>query len=466
MQRHYPLDAHFPASLSAVLDSVPVGLALLDRERRLVYVNLAMESLTGYSVQESRGLFCANILRCNRSARDCPVAKAGQLTEPVSFDGTILSRARQKIAVQITLSPILDEHGRLTGYLETIEDLRYLTKAAAKRGDAFGFAQMIGRSLEMERIFNSLPFIAQTDASLLLTGETGTGKDILAEAIHEASNRAKGPFVKVNCGALPETLLESELFGHRKGAFTGAVEHKPGRFQLAHNGTLFLTEIGDLPLSLQVKLLTILDDRVVYPLGSTKGTLVNVRVIAATHYNLEQMVQAGRFRKDLLFRLNVLRLHLPPLRERNGDIRLLMDHFLQSFATKLEKNIGSYSEEVLAMLLGYGYPGNVRELRNIVEYSCTLCQGSEIKPRDLPAYLTSAELAAPTDQTRQTVAQPGQAPAAPGFSWQHLERERIIAALQKTGGRRAEAAKVMGLGRSTLWRKMRKYGLATAEDEA
>jgi transcriptional regulator with PAS, ATPase and Fis domain len=325
-------------------------------------------------------------------------------------------------------------------------------------GEGFTFGTIVGKSREMEQVYQVLPTLAQNDTSVLITGETGTGKDLVAEAIHQASARAKGPFIKVNCGALPENLLESELFGHRKGAFTGAVENKPGWFRLAHNGTLFLTEIGDLPLPLQVKLLTFLDDKVIYPLGSTKGIHVDVRIIAATHRDLQEMVVHGRFRQDLLFRLNVIRLHLPPLRERGEDIRLLVDHFLRVLSQRFKKNVRSISREALAVLLEYPYPGNVRELRNIIEYGLTLCTSDRIEPEHLPAYMTEV------DTPRQPVSE--RSPSVPErrrtdrhATWDSLEREMIQSALVACSGNKGETSKKLGWSRSTLWRKMKKHGI-------
>jgi transcriptional regulator with PAS, ATPase and Fis domain len=316
----------------------------------------------------------------------------------------------------------------------------------------------------MIRIFQTLPLLAQSDSAILITGETGTGKDVLAEAIHQASDRAKGPFVKVNCGALPETLMESELFGHRKGAFTGAVENKPGRFRLAHNGSLYLTEIGDLPLPLQVKLLTFLDDKVVYPLGSAKGFQADVRVIAATHRNLDLMVKERKFREDLMFRLNVVRLHLPPLRERGDDIRLILDHFVNIFATRFRKDINGLSKKVLKILLDYPFPGNVRELRNIIEYAVNICPGGQIQFTHLPAYLS--ETKHHFDRSTPEAGEASEWPASFVASnsepsgqktWASFERDMIIEALVKSKGRRNKAADMMGWGRSTLWRKMKQY---------
>ena len=453
-----------PLAFPAFLDEIPLGLAVLDKNRRIVLLNQTLEGLTGYSRQESRGIPCAYILRSNACLENCPAISMQDSADAVCMEANIINRDRQKIPVRITFSVIRDMDGRTVGYLEAVEDIRLLRSLNGKTDHAYAFGQVIGRSPQMERIFSVLPVIAQSDSSVLITGETGTGKDFVAEAIHQGSQRGKDPFIKVNCGALPETLLESELFGHQKGAFTGAVENKPGRFRMAHNGTLYLTEIGDLPLSLQVKLLTFLDDKVVFPLGGTKGFQVNVRVIAATHRNLGLMVREGRFREDLLFRLNVVRLHLPPVRERGDDIRLLLDHFMRSYLTRLKKPIKGFSTKALRLLLDFTYPGNVRELRNIVEYAVNICEEDQILLKHLPAYLTDPNardwdreeekkepqaLWAPEPQTRM-----------PEKDWASAEKTMIMDALLKTRGRRSKAAEILGWGRSTLWRKMKHHGLA------
>ena len=451
-------------SLPILLDEIPLGLAILDRERRIRFINRTLEALTGYTRDEARGISCEFILRSNICLEDCPLRRSKPISEPVGIEGNIVNRDRQKIPVCMTFSPVRDQHGKLAGYLETVQDIRLIRTLSSKSGQTFGFGQIIGRSPEMERIYQILPVIAQSDSSVLITGETGSGKDFVAEAIHQASPRAKDPFIKVNCGALPETLLESELFGHQKGAFTGAVENKPGRFRLAHNGTLYLTEIGDLPLALQVKLLTFLDDRIVYPLGSTRGFQVNARVIAATHRDLEQMVREGRFREDLLFRLNVVRIRLPALRERGDDVRLLLDHFLQSYAGKLKKPIKGFSARALKALLAYPFPGNVRELKNIVEYALTICQEDHIHTRHLPAYLLDpktthdSEVRGVPSRAEEGVSMlAGEDVSA--LDWSAVERRMILEAMLKAKGRRSKAAAMLGWGRSTLWRKLKEYGI-------
>jgi PAS domain S-box-containing protein len=288
-------------SLPMLLDGMPLGVAILDRERRIQFINRTLEALTGYTREEARGISCEFILRGNICLEGCPLRQAKLISEPVGIEGNIVNRDRQKIPVCMTFSPVRDQHGKLVGYLETVQDIRLIRTLSGKSGQAFGFGRIIGRSPEMERIHQILPVIAQSDSSVLITGETGSGKDFLAEAIHQASPRAREPFIKVNCGALPDTLLESELFGHQKGAFAGAVENKPGRFRLAHNGTLYLTEIGDLPLALQVKLLTFLDERIVYPVGGARGFQVNARVIAATHRDLGRWSARGVFGRIFSF---------------------------------------------------------------------------------------------------------------------------------------------------------------------
>ena len=380
----------------------------------------------------------------------------------MTVDGNIINRSRQKISIRSTVAPVKDSTGRIVGFIETVEDVTTLQEATHSLRQDYGFGRLLGRSPQMEELFKLVPVIAGTDSSVLITGETGTGKDALAEVIHEASDRADGPFIKINCGAVPETLLESELFGHKRGAFTGAVGDKPGRIRLANGGTLYLTEIGDLSLSLQVKLLTFLDDKVVYPLGGTKGVRADARVIAATHRDLENMVNQGDFRQDLLYRLNVVRMELPPLRERTQDIGLLLDHFLKTFAARFGKKVDRLSPTVQDLLLGYHYPGNVRELRNIVEYAANICGETEIGPDHLPAYLldsvSPSGQASPARSSQATPAGDVQADTR-GLNWAEIERNLIVDALVRAKGKRTKAAEMLGWCRSTLWRKMKQYQL-------
>lgn len=444
-----------------LLNAVPVAVLVLDRERRVVFCNRAAEILTGLPAALAVGLACHNVMRHRACLTGCPVAGIEKGDKSVCVESDLINRDHKRLPVRLTLSALKDTEGAFVGYVETVEDLSLLKEFDQKTGRAFSFGNIIGKSSEMEKLFAVLPVIAHSDSSVLITGETGTGKDVLAEAIHQASDRAKGPFIKINCGALPETLLESELFGHMKGAFTGAVENRQGRFHLAHNGTLYLTEIGDLPLQLQVKLLTFLDDKVVYPLGGTKGFQANVRIIAATHRNLEQMVGQGRFRQDLFFRLNVLNLRIPALRERQGDVRILLDHFLAFFIAKLSRPIEGYAAATLRTLLSYRYPGNVRELRNIVEYAVNMCRGDKIAPHHLPAYLTE-KITADLPTTMEEL-QPQVDPVAgrkeSDVTWPAMEKRMISDALIRARGNRGRAAAALGWSRSTLWRKMKHHRL-------
>lgn len=477
-----------PVVLPFILDEIPLGIAVMDCKQRIVLLNRAMEALTGFDRKTAKRVACRHILRGDICLGKCPASNMAHDPGTTCVEGDIINRERQKIPVRITFTPIKDPLGQVIGFFETVEDIRMLHALAGKTAGAYTFGQLVGRSPQMEQIYRFLPMIAQSDSSVLLTGETGTGKDLVAEAIHQGSARAKGPFIKVNCGALPAALLESELFGHQKGAFTGAVENKPGRFRMAHNGTLFLTEIGDLPLSLQVKLLTFLDDKIVFPLGSTKGFLCDVRVIAATHRHLERMVREGTFREDLLFRLNVVRMQLPPLRERRDDVQLLLDHFLHTFVSKFKKPIKGFSPDALYILLEYAYPGNVRELKNIVEYASNVCREDRIQPDHLPAYLTHP---LPMHQAEADSLQLRLNPSPANGEerensvdhasmerkmildailkareekqdereWPAIERKMIVDAIVKAQGRRNKAAVILGWSRSRLYRKMRQYGI-------
>jgi len=441
----------------ALLRALPFGAAILDSERRIAAMNPALEELVGYREEQVRGVPCSLVLRTNLCGAGCPLARAEREGAPRFAEGNLVNRDRRKVSVRLTVSPLVDDLGEPWGHLATVEDVTTLEDVDHELRTEFGFGPLLGRSRPMRELFDLVPIVAQTNSSVLLTGETGTGKDLLAEVLHKASPRKSRPFVKVNCGALPESLLESELFGHEKGAFTGAVADRPGRIVLANGGTLYLTEIGDLPLSLQVKLLTFLDDQVVYPLGGAKGIPLDVRIVAATHRNLEEMVAQGRFRQDLLYRLNVVRLHLPPVRERLEDKELLLDHFVRRFAASFGKPAPGFTEATHDLLLSYAYPGNVRELRNVVEYATNLCRGDRIRTHDLPPFLLD-ETPAPAREPERDEPHPAPAPVA-GESWSDVERKMILDALVRARGRRGRAAEILGWGRSTLWRKMKRHGI-------
>lgn len=314
----------------------------------------------------------------------------------------------------------------------------------------FGMENIVGKSPVMKEIFEVIQQVAPTRATVLLTGESGTGKEVFAKAIHQLSPRAKQPFVAVHCAALAPTLLESELFGHEKGAFTGAHERRIGRFEQAQGGTLFLDEIGEIDASIQVKLLRFLGERTFERVGSNRTLTADLRLIAATNKNLEELVKAGTFREDLFFRLRVVEIQLPPLRERSGDIPLLAQRFLREFAAENEKAVNEFTPDALEMLMHYSWPGNVRELRTAVEHGVVLCRGGKISARDLPPSIRSG--IAPETHLAQ-------APATNDLSVQEAEKQLIIRALKETSGNRTRAAEKVGMSRRTFHRKLHVYHL-------
>ncbi len=457
-----------------LLDGIPHGVAVLDTNLCVLTLNRFLEAMLGYNSDDVRGVYGDFILRSNPSFRNQVYKQVLESRESHSFDGDIITRRRKKIPVHFTLTCLHDDKGRPSGILIVLEDSSvvkvedYIHHEESIRND------ILGHSPQMEKVFELMSVLSRTDASVLITGETGTGKDLIAEALHKSSQRARQPFVKVNCGALPEALLESELFGHVKGAFTGAVTGNIGMFRLAHKGTIFLTEIGDLSLPLQVKLLSVLDDQEFFPVGGSKKMRVDVRVIAATHRSLRSEVHQGRFREDLFYRLNVLHLPTPPLRERDGDIRLLLDHFLRHFGTKLGRRGMHFSSQALKYLNRYSYPGNVRELRNIAEYSANICQGKIVGIKDLPQYLfrpldslsdsqpvlVSPNVSIKEKQTPVFEVQEKPAVVTRTGGWADMEKQMMLDALRESGGNRSKAAEKLGWGRTTLWRKLKKYKIA------
>ncbi len=451
-----------------LLDSIPHGIAVIDRDLKIVAINEFLEALTGVLRADVTGVYVDFVLRSNIAQRGRTFREVLSSGEPLVLDGDIVSRDRRKLPMQFTLTPLRNRMEEVVGLVIVLDDLSARVASSGLGADADVTDSIIGQSPKMREVFDLIPLMAHTEASVLITGETGTGKDKVAEAIHKSSSRTGKPFIKINCGALPESLLESELFGYVKGAFTGAVKDKPGMFRLAQGGTLFLTEIGDMPLPLQVKLLSVLDDREFFPLGGEKKIKVDVRIIAATHRPLKQRVAAGEFREDLYYRLNVLHLHLPPLRERETDTRFLLNHFLRIFAERTGSSAKNFNDEALGRLMAYSFPGNIRELRNIVEYCVNICQNREIDVEHLPKYLFSspvlidANLPAEVKPPVLVQVVPGPQPIQEtGKDWLALEKELIINTLIQTRGNRSKAADILGWGRTTLWRKLKNHGLVT-----
>ena len=453
-------DAHLPVpadiAVPDLLDAIPHPIVVVDRELRVVAMNRRLEALTGLGQDEARGLYVDFVLRSSIGGRGRIFREVLDSGEPRVVEGDILGRDRSRLAMQFTLAPLHGPGDEVAGLVITLDDPP--TLAAGAVHDPAAVDTIIGQSAKMQAVFDLIPLMARTEASVLITGETGTGKDKVAEAIHQRSGRADKPFIKINCGALPEPLLESELFGYVKGAFTGAVKDKPGMFRLAQGGTLFLTEIGDMPLPLQVKLLSVLDDQEFFPLGGEKKVQVDVRIIAATHRPLKERVAAGLFREDLFYRLNVLHLHLPPLRERESDTRFLVNHFLRTFAGRTGTEARTFTPAALERIMAYPFPGNIRELRNVVEYCVNICPAGEIGVEHLPPPL----LARPVEPATEAMTAAGTAPVpspVAGGDWLAIERQLIVDTLTRTRGNRSRAAGILGWGRTTLWRKLKQHGL-------
>ncbi|MFQ5780680.1 MAG: sigma-54-dependent transcriptional regulator [Nitrospiria bacterium] len=338
---------------------------------------------------------------------------------------------------------------------KALEQRRLLTENRFLRETIQGrFGKIIGHSPKMQQVYRLIEKVAPNTAPVLILGETGTGKELVAREIHNKSPRAERPFVTVNCGAIPENLIESELFGHEKGAFTGAVTSKKGRFELAEGGTLFLDEIGELPLHLQVKLLRFIQERELERVGGTKTTKVDVRLIAATHRDLKEEVQARRFREDLYYRIRVIEIHLPPLREREEDIVELGAHFLRKFNHELHKDV-QFPSEIIDLFSAYHWPGNIRELENMVERAVVLADGDTIRIEDLPSEIHS--IPAPIDSSETPSETKGMADRI-----EAMEREMIRKTMEETQGNQTQAAKILGLHRSSLQYKLRKYGLLSS----
>jgi len=341
-----------------------------------------------------------------------------------------------------------DENGQVIGGVETFRDLSMVELLRKEIDARYTFHDIISKNHEIRRILDILPDVATSDSTVLIEGPTGSGKELFAKAIHNLSGRARRKYVAVNCGALPDTLLESELFGYRKGAFTDAKKDKPGRFALAEGGTLFLDEIGDISSALQVKLLRVLQEKEYEPLGATSTVNTNVRVITATNRPLAELVGRGTFREDLYYRLNVLKIVLPPLTYRREDIPLLADHFVRRFSAQQGRQIEGISEEALGVLMGYDFPGNVRQLQNVIEHAVVLCRGDRIEVGCLPK-----------DLLQEASSEGGGHSKATGTPLLEAEAMTILQTLRQHDGHRGKTAKALGIDTSTLWRKMKKYGL-------
>jgi len=442
---------HDDRRLKIILDNLDIGVLTVDRGGHITFFNNRVETITGFNRGDVLGKSCSMIFG-NASSHDMLLFNEtiadGQARS--STEGEIKTREGQAIPMRANYMALKNEDGRIVGGLATIADLSLKYQFNSEIKGRYTFYDMVGKDPAIVKIFEIVPVVASSDATILIEGPTGTGKDVLVKVIHNAGQRSKKPLVKVNCAALPDNLLESEMFGYVKGAFTGAETDKPGRFQEADGGTIFLDEIGDLPLSLQAKLLRVLEDKEFYPLGSRKTTQVDVRIISATNQNLERLVSEKRFREDLFYRLNVMRLDLPPLKDRRGDIPLLISHILKRLCATRDTMVEKFSNNAMEVLLNYDYPGNVRELQNIIEHALIVCQDRIIERNHLPLSLQGGmPVPLPTEEKRPF-----------DKEIEFSEKTIILDRLQKFNWNKGKTAAALDINRTTLWRKMKKYNIS------
>jgi PAS domain S-box-containing protein len=442
-----------------VIDTMLEGLMLVDPDGRIVFVNRAFEQLSGYSLDELVGKSCEVIgcdtcfgTRAEGKDKYCALFKEGNVRRR-----KCIFRRKDGTAVHVlkNAATIKDHNGMVVGGVENMTDLsplvaqeEVITKLRKQLQGMDGFHGLLGSSLPMLKVFDLITSAASSDAPVIIYGESGTGKEMVAAAVHRLGPRASGPYIKVNCAALNENLLESELFGHVKGAFTGAEQNRIGRFEAADQGDIFLDEIGDLPMATQTKLLRVVQEKEFERVGDHKPISLDVRVIAATNKDLEKLMTEGQFREDLYYRLNVIPIYLPPLRARREDIPLLTEAFMQRLQLKTGKSITGIGKDAMEQLLTYDWPGNVRELINAVEYGFVLCPQGEITSEHLPAKIGSGVKNVIVPRTESTMA-----------SVQQEERRKLLEALRASGGNKTAAARLLGVSRVTLWKRLKKHNI-------
>jgi PAS domain S-box-containing protein len=435
--------------LNNLLDYVPDGVFTVDAGWRVTFFNRAAEQITGIKRAEAVGRRCCDVFRASICENACALKQTLATRRPIVNKVVYIVNAQgERIPISISTAALKDARGRIIGGVESFRDLRLADELRRQAEEQDSFSDIIGRSAAMRQLFDLLPAVAASDSTVLVEGPSGTGKELFARAIHQLSRRREKRLVAINCGALPDTLLESELFGYKAGAFTDARKDKPGRFALAEGGTLFLDEIGDISPAMQTRLLRVLQERVYEPLGAVEPVRCDVRVIAASNKPLKALVSEGKFREDLFYRVNVVRLELPPLRERREDVPPLVDHFVARLNRLKGRDIAGLSDPALARLMEHDFPGNVRELENILEHAFVLCRGSLIEPAHFPPQMRG------DDGIRSGL------PA--GMTLAAMEKSLIRDALRRHKGNRAAAARELGVDVSTLFRKLKALGLTRA----
>lgn len=426
-----------------ILDSIADGVFTVDHEWRVTSFNRAAERITGVRKDEAIGRPCKEVLKADVCEKGCILRETMRSGKSiVNRTVHIVDSSGRRVPINISTALLRDEEDRIIGAVETFRDISVEEKLRKTLTERYSFEDIVSKNHRMHELFDILSDVAESSSAVLLEGESGTGKELFARAIHHLSPRKRQPFIAVNCGALPDTLLESELFGYKAGAFTDAKKDKPGRFRLAERGTLFLDEIGDISPMLQVRLLRVLQEKVYEPLGSVESVPADVRIITATNRRLLELVREGKFREDLYYRIHVIRLELPPLRDRMEDVPLLADHFIRHFNIMQKKEISGLSDEALACLVSYDYPGNVRELENVIEHAFILCKLGVIEPHHLPENLCLV----------RSVEAPGRSDA---LSMKDLEAVFITNMLRRNQWNRLKTAKDLGIHKSTLFRKIK-----------
>lgn len=458
-------------SLELVVDTIPNGVFVTDEGGIIRSWNRHMVSLTGYSVDEATGQSCA-LLSCQMRtedewSRDCPIL-SGDRESVEAFECRVKAKDGDRIPVVRNAAAIKDDAGAVVGVIQSLTDLRPTLKlqteltALRQVSTQLEDGKMVGQSPDMQRVYEQIRLAARSEATVLVLGETGTGKELAVEEIHRQSPRASGPLVKINCSALPETLLESELFGHAKGAFTGAIRDKIGRFELADGGTIFLDEIGDISPLIQVKLLRVLQERTIERLGENRTRPVDVRVIAATHRNLKERVEQEAFREDLYYRLRVFPITIPALRERRSDLPMLVEHFIEKFNLQTGKHVRGMNADTRRAIMDACWRGNVRELENAIEHAFVICTGDLLELSDLPLEIRTPALRSQDCQPRRA-----EVPAEPSRMRRRRisSREELIDLLEECDWNRTAVADRLGISRVTVWRKMKRWDIPLEGDE-
>lgn len=431
-----------------ILESISDGVFTVDHEWKIMSFNRGAEEITGISRKEAIGRHCWEVFRSNMCEANCALKRTMKEGKSLVSTATyIINSKRKRIPITVSTSLLKNEKGKVLGGVETFRDHSLVEELRKELTSRFVIGDIVSRSSSMQRILNILPQVAESASTVLLEGETGTGKELLARAVHHSSPRKDKPFVAINCGALPDALLESELFGYRAGAFTDAVKDKDGYFAVAEGGTILLDEIGDTSPAFQVKLLRVIEEQEFQPLGATKKVKSNVRILAATNRNLTDMVEKGEFRQDLFYRINVMRLHLPSLRDRMEDMSLLIDHFIEKMNMIRGKAVAGIDQTAMGILMAHHYPGNIRELENIIEHAFVLCSDGNIQPQHLPAHLLPHSLPINENDTLSDALRP-------------VEATAILNALERNGYNRKATALDLGMHKSTLFRKIQKLGIS------